>query len=256
MQKAKMGIELFMIREDMDEDFVGTLKTLKGMDYEGVEMWSALYKHDPAFVADAMAQTGMEIASWHTDFEALVENLDETIDHNKKAGCKTIVLNYLPPVACYSLDAVKAVGKLFDKIARRLTDEGMRFGFHNHGPVFFEKLDGISMWDYFNEYCDPAFCMQLDVCTAAMGGEDIPALIARSAKRVISTHMKPFTPNMPGWTGMDPMIGEDSLDYIKIREAAQASAIEWHLVEYESRTRYTPMYAAELCLQRLKERGF
>jgi sugar phosphate isomerase/epimerase len=253
---AKMGIELFMVREAMDEDFVGTLKTLKAIGYSGVEMWSVLYKYDPSFVADAMAETGMEIASWHTDMDDLVENLDETIAHNKKAGCKTIILNYLPPIASYSLDAVKAVGKLFDKLANRMADEGMRFGFHNHGPVYFEKMEGISIWDYFNEYCDDKFYMQLDVCTAAMGGEDVSELIKRSAKRIISTHMKPYTPNMPNWTGLDPMIGEDSLDYAKILEASKNSAIEWHLVEYESRTRYTPMYAAELCLQRLKERGF
>jgi hypothetical protein len=55
---------------------------------------------------------------------------------------------------------------------------------------------------------------------------------------------------------MDPMIGEDSLPYDKILQACEKSGIEWHLVEYESRTRYTPMYAAQLCLERLKERGF
>ena len=250
---AKMGIELFMIREAMDEDFIGTLKILKSLGYEGVELWSVLYKHDPAFVANAMAETGMEIASWHTDMEDLVLNLDKTIEHNKKAGCKTIILNFLPPIASYSLDAIKAAGKLFDSIVARMDAEGMRFGFHNHGPDYFKKMDGISAWDYFNEYCDERFIMQLDVCTAAMAGEDIPALIQRSSKRIKSTHMKPYTAGI-GRDGMDPMIGEDSLDYAKILTAC--NNVEWHLVEYESRTRYTPMYAAQLCLERLKERGF
>ena len=252
---AKMGIELFMIREAMDEDFIGTLKTLKELGYQGVEMWSVLYKHDPAFVSDAMAQTGMEIASWHTDMEALVTDLDKTIAHNKKAGNKTIILNYLPPIASYSLDAIKAAGKLFDSLVGRLADEGMRFVFHNHGPAYFKKMDGISAWDYFNEYCDERFVMQLDVCTAAMAGEDIPAIIERSCKRVKSIHMKPYTIGI-GRAGMDPMIGEDSLDYEKILKACENSSIEWHLVEYESRARYTPMYAAQLCLERLRERGF
>jgi hypothetical protein len=52
------------------------------------------------------------------------------------------------------------------------------------------------------------------------------------------------------------MIGEDSLDYAAILKACEQTNIEWHLVEYESRARYTPMYAAQLCLERLKERGF
>jgi sugar phosphate isomerase/epimerase len=253
---AKMGIELFMIREAMDADFAGTLKLLKKMGYEGVECWSALYKHDPGFVADALAESGMELASWHTEFDMLLRNWDKTVAHNKKAGNKTIILCELPLMASYSLDAVKAAAKQFDIWANKLADEGMQFGFHNHGPVYFNKMDGISPWDYFNEHCDEKFVMQLDVCTAAMAGEDLPALITRSAKRVKSTHMKPYTFGMEGWSGGDPMIGEDSLDYAAIRKACEGANIEWHLVEYESRARYTPMYAAQLCLERLKERGF
>ena len=77
--KTKFGIELYMVREAMEEDFIGTLKTLKNWGYEGVEMWSVLYQHDPSFVAESMTETGMEIASWHTDMEDLVLNLDNTI---------------------------------------------------------------------------------------------------------------------------------------------------------------------------------
>jgi sugar phosphate isomerase/epimerase len=254
---ARFGIELFMVREAMDADFVKTLKALKSLGFDGVECWSALYKHDPGFVAEALAESKMELASWHTEMDRLLWDWDKTVEHNKKAGNQTIILCELPITACYSLDAVKAVGKLFDTWANKLADEGMRFGFHNHGPMYFKKTDGgISIWDYLNENCDEKFIMQLDVCTAAMAGEDIPAIIERSAKRIKSTHMKPYTYNMPGWSGGDPMIGEDSLDYKAILAACKKADIEWHLVEYESRVRYTPMYAAQLCLERLKERGF
>lgn len=257
MSRAKFGIQAYMIREDLAKDLPGTLKQLKGWGFEGIELWAEHYGENPKTLANAIAEAGMTLTSWHTPLDMLVSDLDTVIAVNKAAGNKTIILNMLPPYASYSLDAVKAAAGLFSNLAERLGSEGMQFGFHNFGPAAFTDIGGTTQWDCFNETCDPRVKLQLDICTAAMADADIPALIIKSKERLLSIHAKPYTYGLADYSaGMAPMIGEDSLDYSAILKACLETNLGWYLIEYESRERYMPMYAAKLCLDKLKERGY
>ena len=257
MQTAKLGIETYMLRDEMDADLCGTLAKLKSFGYEGLELWAHHYGQDIGFLREHIKESGLAVASWHTDMAMLVEDLDAVIAANRAVNCQSIVINQLPPLACYSGDAVIAAARLFDSLTARLEDIGMHLGFHNFNPDSFADRGGITPWHHFCDHCDPRFFMQLDVCMAAKANQNIPALILRTGERLKSTHMKPYTYGASTKLGgYEPMIGEDSLDYTAIRNACESVHVEWHLVEYEERTRYTPIYAAELCLERLRERGF
>jgi sugar phosphate isomerase/epimerase len=253
----KLGIQTFTVREDLDRDMPGTLRALKSLGYDGAELYSAHYRCCPERLAEALQEAGMTLTGWHTTAEALMDDLPRTIDANRRAGSSHILLYRLPPMMMYSLDALKAAAKWLDGITARVSDAGLTFGLHNYSPEMFYPIGGVSAWDYCNEHCDERMAMQLDVCTASMARQNLPALMDGCAKRLYSTHMKPYTVGFADpHAGTVPMIGEDSVDYRAVLETGARAGVAWHLAEYESRVRYTPMYAAELCIQKLKERGF
>ena len=94
MEKDKIALQLYSVREQMQEDFFGTLKKVKAMGYTGVE-FAGLYGHDPLEVKKMCEEVGLIPLSAHVPFVDLMNKMDETLECYKKLGCKYVVVPYL-----------------------------------------------------------------------------------------------------------------------------------------------------------------
>ena len=247
MNREKIALQLYSVREDMERDFYGTLRAVRELGYRGVE-FAGLFDHDPKEVADFCRGIGLEIVSAHVPFQVLMADMAGTIACYKTLGCKHVVVPYLTedlrpgqPGFQSVIDGIKVLGEALGK-------EGMVLQYHNH-DFEFVKLDGRYALDILYSEVGPELLQtQLDTCWVNVGGEDPVGYIGKYAGRMPTIHLKDFvgskSEHMYGLIGLDE--GEQKSDKFELRplgkgvqnfpaivEAADKGGAEWFIVEQD-----------------------
>ena len=94
MWKEKVGLQLYSVREQLANDFYGTLKEVKEMGYSAVE-FAGLYGHDPLEVKAMCEELGLIPLSAHVPFVDLIADPEGVVEIYKTIGCKYVVVPYL-----------------------------------------------------------------------------------------------------------------------------------------------------------------
>lgn len=245
----RFGLELYSVRDDLSRDFLGTLKAVKEIGYEGVEFAGA-FVHPAEEVAAALKQTGLVCCGWHTPFDCLQDDkIDATIAYNKKIGNRYIIVPGVWGEYSSSAAAWLKTAGIFNEISKKLTLQGMVTGYHNHDAEF-RTLDGQIPFDVFFGNTDKAVVMQLDNGNAMSGDADVCALIRKYPGRAKTVHLKPYSRREE----FDTMIGSDDIPWTEFMGlCASVGGTEWYIVEYESETLYKPLDGVRLCLEALKK---
>ncbi len=248
MGKYPIALELYSVRHDLTKDFLGTLKEVKAMGYDGVE-FAGGFVHSPEIVKSALMETGLEVVGWHTPW-AMVQDgvLEATIAYNRIVGNKRIIVPGLPGDLTSSREGWLKAAAHLNKISARLAKDGMYTGYHNHA-IEFAPLDGEMPWDTFFGNTDPRVIMQIDTGNCLHGNADPAVFLKKYPGRALSVHLKPFDKAKH----FDTMIGEDSTDWKALLEASgTAGGAEVYIIEYESEKLYAPLEGVKRCLDAVR----
>ena len=247
--KQRFALELYSVRNDLTNDFEGTLKAVKAMGYEAVE-FAGDYVHPAEKVAAVLNDIGLLCCGWHTPWSYVQEDkLDATIAYNKTVGNRFVIIPGLPKECTESIEAWKASAEKFNILAEKLAAHDLVLGYHNHSSEF-TAIGGEVPYDIFFGNTGKDIVMQLDNGNAMSGGADVCALIKRYPGRAQTVHIKPYSKT----TGFDTMIGEDDIplpEFMKLCD--ETGGTQWYIVEYESEALHTPLAGVKLCLERLKD---
>jgi len=109
--------------------------------------------------------------------------------------------------------------------------EGVTFSYHNH-DFEFAPLDGTTMWDVLIRETDPGFVgLELDLYWIKYAGTD-PETVLRAVGDLVSlVHLKDMAPDD---TLSDLPVGEGTLPWSALLEAADAAGVEWFIVEQDN----------------------
>lgn len=245
----KLGVQLYSVRDDMAQDFEGTLKKVKEMGYEGVE-FAGLYGKSAEEVKALCAKYELEPVSAHV---SLGEMRDDpfVIETYAAIGCKFIAIPWLneedrPGHA----NGDKTIGDaaILGAVAKK---NGMKLCYHNH-DFEFEKINGKYVLDLLYEAVPADLLLaELDTCWVNVGGEDPVKYIRKYAGRVDIIHLKDFagkkSENMYALIGVNDGKKEDTVGDFEFRpvgmglqdmpaivKAAEESGTEWVVVEMDS----------------------
>jgi len=247
--RNKFAVEMFSVRDDMAKDLWGTLRKVKAMGYEGIEMFGG-YTHTAQELKAALDETGLVCCGWHKGMDAVSpENLITTITYNKVIGNTDIVIPWIPEEMHNSKEACIKTAAEFDAIAAWMADYGMYLGYHNHNFEFTQMDDDVP-FNYFFDY-SKRLTMQLDNGNAWSAGPEVDVYepMIRHAYRARTVHLKPWSLK----TGYNTMIGEDDIDWPRFFTACkQYQRINWYIVEFECAEKYTPLEGVDACLKALK----
>ncbi len=257
MNKIKIGLQLYSVRQAFADDPSGTLKAVKAMGYEGVE-FAGPPKLSSAELRDLLDRTGLVCCGWHTPFAAVQpDTLAATVALNRAVGNRFIIVPGLPAELTQTRADWMKMAAFFSRLAGTLANEGMQTGYHNHTREF-QPLEGEAPWDTLFGNADRGVIAQLDTGNALCGGGDSAALLARYPGRGVTVHLKPYRVDPAATSphdGYRPLIGDDSLPWPEIFRLCETTAgTEWHIVEYESDA-HPPLLAVDLTLQRLRAMG-
>ena len=142
---------------------------------------------DPAGLRDALAGAGLVAPSVHASLGA---ELDRILEAAATIGALTVIHPYTPPERWASEADVDAVADELARAADAAGSYGLQVGYHNHHWELASRFDGRPALERLAERLPPEVVLELDTYWAAVGGEDVPALLGRLGDRVRLLHLK------------------------------------------------------------------
>ena len=227
--KARVGVQLYSVRDLCGKDLVGTLKAIKEMGYVGVE-FAGYYGKSAKELKQILGDTGLVACGTHTGVDSIKpENIQGTIAFNQEVGNKYLMV---PGMKADTKEDWLNMAKLFSEAAATAKKAGMYVGYHNHQHEFKDKFDGVSKWEIFYSNAAPDVCSQMDIGHVVSAGEDPVAWLKKFPKRARTVHAKETYPG-PGILGQ-PEAGKPGVKWDDVFVALDADITEWYIVESEA----------------------
>lgn len=189
---ARIGLELYAVRDAMAKDPERTLAAVRAIGYDDVELlWSHKnFGRTTQQVKASLVDTGLRAPSAHMDPEVLLGDWQESLDTAQALGHEYLIVPSLPDETQRSLDAWRMWADRFNVAGAAARKSGVWLAFHNE-PEHMKPIDGQVPYDLFVERTDPAAVrLQLDFGNMAMGGGDPLRYLERHRERYWSFHIK------------------------------------------------------------------
>ena len=183
---ASMGtgiaLQLYTLREQASEDFVGMLKGVAEAGYGAVE-FAGYGGLEPPALRTIIDDLGLRAISSHVPFQRMEAEPGTVLEELNMLGCAYAVVPGIPK-EMRGIESLPYLIESFNQWGAACKSAGLRFGYHNHGWEF-ESMNGSTMLDLLATGTDPALVdLQIDIYWALVGGADPVELIRRVAGRV------------------------------------------------------------------------
>lgn len=245
MEKLPIALQLYSLRDMAQKSFLKTLELTADLGYEGVE-FAGYFALTSSELRDHLERLGLVPVSSHVSFERLTEHLEEEIRYNLDLGNYSLVCPAPPRGFQGSVEAWRKLGKDLTEVGKKLSDHGLRLGYHNHSFEF-EKLQGVAALDIFYEAADPRYVFaQLDLGWTLHGGEDPVQYLKTLEGRCPLVHVKDFGPEQ-----QQTDVGCGMLDLSGVLRVAEEVGVEWLIIETEVYA-ISPSHSVEVGLTNLR----
>ncbi|WP_153798207.1 sugar phosphate isomerase/epimerase family protein [Foetidibacter luteolus] len=244
--KGYIGLQLYTVRDAMQQDAAGTLakvaqigfNSVEGATYTGSQKF---YGMDAKTFAAALKQNGLIIPSAHyrlgqektngTDTKGtILHEWDKAVDDAAAAGIKHMVCAYLSAEERGNLDHYKKLADEFNKAAATCKKAGIQFCYHNH-DFEFEAQDGELPYDILLNNTDKDLVkMELDLYWVAKAGKDAVTLFNQHPGRFPLWHVKDMD-NTPEKAFTE--VGNGTIDFKNIFAHAKTSGMKYFFVEQD-----------------------
>ncbi len=252
VKKVPIGLELYSVRKELEQDPQGTVRAVAKMGYQDVEFFSPYFSWTPEQAKEMrklLDDLGIKCLSTHNDARAFTtDNIQKAIDLNKTIGSKYIVMAS-PGRVQGGADGWKKVAETLSQAADNLKAAKLSPGYHNHEAEFRPLDGGERPIDILARNTPKSVMLQLDVGTCLEMGQDPVAWIDKNPGRIRSMHCKDWSPDK----GYEVLFGEGKAPWKEIFQVAEKTGgIEFYLIEQEG-SAYPPLDTAERCLANFKK---
>lgn len=182
-----LSVQLYSIRDAVKADLPGALERVAALGFTLVEPFDLL--GDPVALRAALDAHGLRAPSAHARIGDGAD-LDRVFDAATTVGVRTVVQAASPPELWTSEAGIAAVADRLDVAAEKASGLGLQVGYHNHHWELATAIDGRPALERFADQVDPEVVLELDTYWAAVGGQDVPALLGRLGDRVRLLHLK------------------------------------------------------------------
>lgn len=232
-KKMAPGIQVYSVRNQIKEDFAGSMKKLADIGYKQIEGYGLnldgkfLGKISPEYYKKTINDLGMKMIATHCGYFSN-EDASKMIDASKAAGLEYLVIPFTPGNIRKDIDGWKAVAENFNKIGEQCNAAGIKFGYHNHAFEF-EKLDGqIPQEVLISETDADKVIFEADLFWTVKGNYDPIALINKFPGRIKLFHVKDMSND-----GEPATVGQGKIDFKSIFEAGKKAGLDHYFIEDE-----------------------
>lgn len=233
MRKDQISIQLYTIRSITVNDWDTALSQVAGAGYQAVE-FAGFNGKSATEMRTLLDHHGLRASSAHIPLTDFQNRLDGVVEDLQTIGAEWGIVPWVAPDD-RSEESLKGIAAQFDGFAARLSEAGLKFGYHNHDFEFTTtSANGKTVFDQMIEITTPGLVhFELDAFWAAVGGHDPAQLIAAHPDRIGLVHLKDGNTN-DLTSGKDVPFGEGSLDWESILAASRAAGVEWYVTEQDT----------------------
>jgi sugar phosphate isomerase/epimerase len=219
------ALQLYTVREQLATGRRPVLQRIADFGYGAVEPYDVLT--DPEQLRADLDEAGLAVSSVHA--KILDEDGDALLRGTRTVGADTVIVPWVPPERFADAEAIAVLAGELNQAAAKTADHGLRLGYHNHDFELSSIVGGRPALEMFADALDPAVILEVDTYWAAVGGQDVPALLGRLGDRVRYLHVKdgPVTRH-----DAQTAVGGGLMPVTEILGACPSA--EWHVVELDS----------------------
>ena len=230
MRRDQISLQLYTVREQTARDLPGTLRKISEIGYPAVEFagYGGLAPHDLKTILDDL---GLRASGVHVPLDSWETNPETVLADMHALGCTHAVLPSAPPDRRGEEASVAKLAEDLNRWGELCRQEGVTFSYHNH-DFEFAPLGGTTMWDVLIRETDPGVVgLELDLYWIKYAGTD-PETVLRAVGDLVSlVHLKDMAPD--DTLSVLP-VGEGTLPWSALLEAADAAGVEWFIVEQDN----------------------
>lgn len=274
MKKFPVALQLYSVRDDMAEDFEGTLKKVKEMGYDGVE-FAGLFGKSASEVKSLVEKFGLNPISAHVPYVDMVNDTENVLSDYAEIGCKFVVIPYMTEEFRPGAEKFPQLIEGIKKIGAKAKELGMTLLYHNHDFEFVKIGDSYGLDVLYSSVDEEIFKTELDTCWVNVGGENPAQYILKYSGRSPVVHLKDFVMDGKQAGSLYKLIGIDDdkeeekdgkksfefrpvgygcQNFREILEAAEKAGAEWVVVEQDEATMgKTPIESAQMSRNYLKD---
>ncbi|MFA5302325.1 MAG: TIM barrel protein [Bacteroidales bacterium] len=237
--QKEIGLQLYSIRDQINEDLDTSLDAVTEAGYTFVEMAGynapegTFYDMSGDSFKELCNSKGLAVISSHingpdpnvTSWEECMAWWDKAIADHLSTGVLYIVQPSMWKSAYESLEGLSKYCELFNAVGEKCNNAGIRFGYHNHSHEFTTVFDDVVLYDHMLQKTDPEkVFFQIDVYWSQEGGAPAVEYMDKYPGRFDLWHVKD-----------DKEIGASGkIDFQAIYEKAEISGLKYAIVEQEA----------------------
>jgi sugar phosphate isomerase/epimerase len=223
----KVGVQLYTVRDQLKEDFAGTIAKVAKIGYREVE-FAGYFDHSPQDVRRLLDENGLASPSAHIDYDHITTKLPEVIEAAKVVGHTYIVCPHISEELRSDDAGWKKVAQALNKAGAETKKAGIQLAYHNHNFEF-KTFDGKSGYDILLAESDPKLVkMEMDLYWTVKGGADPLKYFTKFPGRFPLVHLKDMDK-----AGDFAEVGSGTIDWKPIFAKSQEAGIKHYFVEQD-----------------------
>jgi sugar phosphate isomerase/epimerase len=235
------GVVSYTFRNQFSEDIPGTLDMIRDMGITKIE-FSSLFGISASEMRALLDERGLICTSYGVGYNTLVNNIEQVIDDARTLGAEFVRVASIPHNRDrgFTIEDMRKAIADFNEAGKILSENGLRFNYHNHGYEFLPYGNG-TMFDYMVANTNPAYVnFEIDVYWVAHPGHDPVALLKKYPDRFNQVHLKDLSIDAThDYSGSAPSeydvpLGTGQIDFPAFLRAAQNSNIVHYYIEDET----------------------
>ncbi|MGL4343882.1 MAG: sugar phosphate isomerase/epimerase family protein [Cellulosilyticaceae bacterium] len=217
---SKVALQLYTLREECSKDFLGTLKKVAELGYEGVE-FAGFFGVPALELKQCLEQLGLEVVASHMPLEDLKYRIDEVIAYNEVLGNRYIICPWSEMKMAYHIDEL---ADIFGRICEKLKEHDMILGYHNHDHELKVVGEDVLLTQFFSRLRGK-IVGELDTFWVYRAGFDPVDYMKKIGHQLSFVHVK------DGDSQRLAALGEGELNLPAIIEQSEKMGIKWIIVE-------------------------
>jgi sugar phosphate isomerase/epimerase len=257
--KNQTGLELYTVRNLLNQDYEGVLSKVAAIGYKEVEPADPYNKMEPKQYKALLDKYGLRMYSTHSGVND-GPDLEKQLEGQRLMGIKYTDIRAPRPTAVpagggagrgqggeqpRSVESVKRSCAQMNKYGAVLQQFGMKYYIHNHAGEFDLLDDGkTNQYDVFLAETDPSVvALQIDIGWASMAGQDVMQMFKKHPGRYELWHVKDakykqadpkLTPSARARASQIVAMGEGDIDYKTLFANAGLAGLKYFVIEQDT----------------------
>ena len=227
---AKIGLQLYSIKEECQKDFLGTLRRVAEIGYTGVE-FAGYFDTSADELQSLLDEINLFPAGAHINIRLLENDLDNVIAYAKTIGCPAVICPSFRIDETNLAGTFNTIAELFNRVGQACDANGLQFQYHMHGHEFVPVGETTGMQMLLDKTDPDLVWFEPDTTWVEKAGVRVVQFIEEHGPRVSYIHLKDFT-DRTSWH--DTEIGAGQLDTPGVIAAANKFNLPWYIVEQEA----------------------